>query len=116
MSDHQDWNTVYLGAKKYTKTNESKDNQKKSPKSSAPPRTSHKERKMDEKAEEGEMRTKTFDAVFGKRVQAYRQSQGLKQKDLAQKLRVSEKIVQDLEAGKAKYNPALMSKLKRLMA
>ena len=113
MSDHQDWNTVYIGAKKHLKTAEEK---QKSPKSSAPPKSSHKERKMDEKVEEGEMRTKTFDAAFGKRVQAYRQSQGLKQKDLAQKLRVNEKMVKDLEAGKAKYNPALMSKLKRLMA
>ena len=113
MSDHQDWSTVYIGAKKHLKPTEEK---KKSPKSSAPPQSSHKERKMDEKVEEGELRTKTFDASFGKRVQAYRQSQGLKQKDLAQKLRVNEKMVKDLEAGKAKYNPALMSKLKRLMA
>ena len=113
MSDHQDWNTIYLGAKKHLKTAEEK---KKSLKSSAPPKSSHKERKMDEKVEEGELRTKTFDAAFGKRVQAYRQSQNLKQKDLAQKLRVNEKMVKDLEAGKAKYNPALMSKLKRLMA
>lgn len=114
MSDHQDWNTIYLGAKKHLKSMEPKP--KKSPKSSAPPKTSHKERKMDEKVEEGELRTKTFDAAFGKRVQAYRQNQNLKQKDLAQKLRVNEKMVKDLEAGKAKYNPALMSKLKRLMA
>jgi ribosome-binding protein aMBF1 (putative translation factor) len=112
MSDHQDWNTVYIGAQKHLKT----ESKKKSPKSSAPPKSSHKERKMDDKVEEGEMRTKTFDAAFGKRVQAYRQSQSLKQKELAQKLRVNEKIVKDLEAGKAKYNPSLMSKLKRLMA
>jgi ribosome-binding protein aMBF1 (putative translation factor) len=111
MSEHQDWKTVYIGYKK-----KEAEKNKGGSKSSAPPRVSHKERKFEEKVEDGQTRTRKFDSSFGKTVQSYRQSQNLKQRDLAQKIGVPEKTIKDIEGGRAKYNPVIMSKLKRLFS
>lgn len=117
--DHQDWTTVYVRPKRNKEGSrtqkEGSDASTKNRSISLAPKTSHKERKLDSKIEEGSMKTKTFDSDFRKKVQQYRLSQKLSQKALAQKVRVPEGTIRDLENGKLAYNGALVSKLKRIM-
>ena len=108
--EHQDWNQIYAKVSKQVnppsqKQGSSNDNSQ----------TSHKERKLDDAVEDGRLTVKKFDATFGKEVQKFRLSKGWKQQDFAQKLNVNQKVINEIEAGRAKYNPALMSKIKRLM-
>lgn len=115
--DHQDWKTVYMHPKSTKDNNDKKDKKPviQTDSNSKIPKTSHRERKLDSKIEEGKMKTKTFDADFRKKVQQYRLSQKLSQKDLARKVRVPEGTIRDLEIGKLAYNGSLVSKLKRIM-
>lgn len=107
--EHQDWKTVYTRSKSNTK----KEKEKKA--TTTKTQTSHKERKLDELIEGGKMKTKIFQADFRKSVQTYRLSNHLSQKALAQKVRVPEGTIRDLENGKLPYNGTLMAKLKKLM-
>ena len=107
--EHQDWKTVYTRSKSNTK----KEKEKKA--TTKKTQTSHKERKLDELIEGGKMKTKIFQADFRKSVQTYRLSNQLSQKALAQKVRVPEGTIRDLENGKLPYNGTLMAKLKKLM-
>lgn len=109
---HQDWTTIYTRSKKPPKGAQAKDAQG-AKTSSVPPLSSHKERKLDERIEAGDLKARTFDAAFGKRVQAHRIENSLTQKQLAQQMRVTERIIKDIEAGKGNYNPTLMSRLQR---
>ena len=111
--DHQDWTPIYKKASKHldkeTETNKNKG------KSNSSNKTSHSERKLDEAVSDGQLAVKKFDATFGKDVQRFRAAKGWKQAELAQKLNVNQRVINEIEAGKAKYNPALMSKIKRLL-
>ena len=74
-----------------------------------------KEQKMNEKEEEGKLTHKKMDANFGKTLQKYRLSQNMTQKDIAQKLNIPVKDINEIESGKMKHNGQLMGKIKRLM-
>jgi ribosome-binding protein aMBF1 (putative translation factor) len=111
--EHQDWTPIYKKASKHL------DKATASTSSTSSigerPKTSHRERKLDEAVSDGQLTVRKFDAAFGKEVQRFRLSQGWKQSDLAQKLNVNQRVINEIESGKAKYNPALMSKIKRLL-
>ena len=73
------------------------------------------EQKMNEKEEEGKLTHKKMDIEFGKTLQKYRSSQNMTQKDIAQKLNIPVKDINEIESGKMKHNGQLMGKIKRLM-
>lgn len=102
--EHQDWDTVYITPKK---TNQDDDKKKQYVKS--------KEQKLKEKEEEGKLSHKKMDSEFGKTLQKYRLSQNMTQKDIAQKLNIPAKDINEIESGKMKHNGQLMGKIKRLM-
>jgi len=101
--EHQDW-VVKTVKKKSTQSDEDKLKYKKS-----------KEQKMDEAEEEGKLSHKKMDLEFGKTLQKYRLSQSLTQKNMAQKLNIPAKDINEIESGKMKHNGQLMGKIKRLM-
>jgi ribosome-binding protein aMBF1 (putative translation factor) len=103
--EHQDWDTVYVTPKK--KNNQTEDKKK--------PYVKSKEQKMNEKEEEGKLSHKKMDSEFGKSLQKYRLSQNMTQKDIAQKLNIPVKDINEIESGKMKHNGVLMGKIKRLM-
>lgn len=103
--EHQDWNTLFINPKK--KDNNQVDSKQKYVKSN--------EQKMNEKEEEGKLTHKKMDIEFGKTLQKYRLSQGLTQKNIAQKLNIPAKDINEIESGKMKHNGQLMGKIKRLM-
>ena len=63
----------------------------------------------------GNLKHKKMDVSFGKELQKKRLSKGMTQKDLAQKLNIPVKDINEIEAGKAKHNGQLMGKIKRIM-
>jgi ribosome-binding protein aMBF1 (putative translation factor) len=103
--EHQDWNTVYVTPKK---TNQESDHKKKQ-------YVKSKEQKMNDAEEEGKLTHRKMDLEFGKTLQKYRLSQNMTQKDIAQKLNIPVKDINEIESGKMKHNGQLMGKIKRLM-
>lgn len=101
--EHQDWNTIYVNPKKKNNTIEKKQYVK------------SKEQKMNENEENGKLSHKKMDSDFGKSLQKYRLSQNMTQKDIAQKLNIPVKDINEIESGKMKHNGQLMGKIKRLM-
>ena len=58
---------------------------------------------------------KSGQIFFGKELQKYRLNRGFTQKDLATKLSIPIKDINEIESGKAKHNGPLMGKIKRIM-
>ena len=107
--EHQDWNTIYtrLDQRLSHKKNGDAPCKKKYVKSN--------ETEMEEKIEEGSMSHKKTPAQFGKDVQKFRLEKHWTQKDLAQRINLTSKIITDIENGTAKHNPQVIQKIKRLM-
>ena len=103
--EHQDWNTIVVKPKKSDNQEGGKSKQY----------VKSKEKKMSEAEEEGKLTHKKMDSDFGKSLQKYRLSQGLTQKDIAQKLNIPVKDINEIESGKMKHNGQLMGKIKRLI-
>lgn len=101
--EHQDWNTLFVNSKKKKNNIEKKEYVK------------SKEQKMNENEENGKLSHKKMDSEFGKSLQKYRLSQNMTQKDIAQKLNIPVKDINEIESGKMKHNGQLMGKIKRLM-
>ena len=107
--EHQDWNTLYVRANKNSK--DKKEKQKEGTKSN------HflKENKIEKKIEEGNLKHDKTPSELGKIIQSKRLSQNMTQKDLAQKLNIPVKTINEIESGKAKHNPQVVSKIKRIL-
>ena len=100
--EHQDWKPLIIN-KKNNKNEEKKQYIK------------TKEQKLKESEENGNLSHKKMDLEFGKSLQKYRLSKNMTQKDIAQKLNISFKDINEIENGKMKHNGQLMGKIKRLM-
>jgi ribosome-binding protein aMBF1 (putative translation factor) len=104
--EHQDWKNIVV-KKNNNPLNEDGTKKKEYVKSE--------EIKLEENAEEGKLSHKKMDLSFGIALQKYRLSQGFTQKDLATKLNIPVKDINEIESGKAKHNGPLMGKIKRIM-
>ena len=67
---------------------------------------------MDEK---GVLTHKKVDQSLSKIIQQARVEKGWTQKELANKVALSPAIINEIESGKAKYNPAYINKLKLVL-
>lgn len=105
--DHQDWNTLYLKADEKVKEKDKVKEKKIS--------QGNKELKIEKQIDEGVMIHKKMDKNFGRELQKYRLSKNMTQKDIAQKLNIPFKDINDIENGKMKHNGPLMGKIKRLI-
>jgi len=103
--EHQDWKSIVV--KMNNPLNEDGTKKKEYVKSKAT--------KLEENIEEGKLSHKKMDLSFGIAIQKYRLSQGYTQKELATKLNLPVKDINEIESGKAKHNGPLMGKIKRLM-
>lgn len=102
--EHQDWEVKVVKPKK-SNNQEGKSKQY----------TKSNEQKMNESEESGKLSHKKMDSEFGKTLQKYRLSQNMTQKDIAQKLNIPVKDINEIESGKMKHNGQLMGKIKRLI-
>ena len=73
------------------------------------------QRQVEDDAEEGYMKKKSFPETFRTKVLSTRQSMGLNQRDFAQKFNVSEGIIKTIENRTANYDPGLMTRLNNKM-
>tara|TARA_B100000963_G_C22507284_1_gene616617 strand:+ start:764 stop:1078 length:315 start_codon:yes stop_codon:yes gene_type:complete len=101
--EHQDWKTLVIHQK--VKKDENKKNTF----------VKSKLQKMNESEEEGKLSHKKMDSEFGKILQKFRLNKNFTQKDLAQKLNIPAKDINEIENGKMKHNGQLMGKIKRFM-
>ena len=101
--DHQDWKSVIIRNKNTPSNNKDKQKYVKS-----------KESKLEEKIEQGKLSHKKMDTNYGKELQKKRLSKGMTQKDLANKINIPFKMINEIESGKAKHNGQIMNKLNRV--
>ena len=104
--EHQDWEVKVVKPKKSNNNQEGGKTKQ---------YTKSNEQKMNESEESGKLSHKKMDSEFGKTLQKYRLSQNMTQKDIAQKLNIPVKDINEIESGKMKHNGQLMGKIKRLI-
>lgn len=103
--EHQDWKTIYV------KSNKQPDNKTQKQQS----QSNNFEKKMEEKIENGNMRTEKIDKDKSLSIQQKRQSKGLTQKDLANKLNIPVKTINEIESGKGNKNPQIINRINRYL-
>jgi len=111
--DHQDWATIYTKANK--EINKTPGERKKEKEREVNAVKFAKENKIEKQIEDGNLKHRKMDVSFGKELQKKRLSKGMTQKDLAHKLNIPAKDINNIEAGKAQHNPGLMNKINRIM-
>ena len=108
--EHQDWKQVVINPKKNTSA---KQNTSKSTKVLS--QTQQRETSLLKKAENDDLKhTKITNELRTKIIQG-RASQKWKQKDLAQKCNLPISVINDIESGKAIYNPQHINKIKQIL-
>jgi len=104
--DHQDWDTFYIqGNKELT-------NKKQNKKQIKPP---SKEKQLEKKIEDGNLKHKRISSGTGKQIEKKRLELNMTRKDLAYKINLPLRNIDDIENGKAKYNPQHINKIKRIL-
>tara|TARA_B100000900_G_scaffold412520_1_gene434494 strand:+ start:4855 stop:5205 length:351 start_codon:yes stop_codon:yes gene_type:complete len=103
--DHQDWKTLIV-----KKTKEKPDKNKPKIKKVIDPNV-----KMEKKIEEGKMEHKKITNELRVKIQQGRASKNLTQKQLANSVNLPQSVINEIESGKAIYNPAHINKIKRVL-
>ena len=106
--NHQDWNTVTLKTKKTIKQ-ENKQNTKKLS------QAQQRDNKLLKKAENDELKHDKIPQELRTKIIQTRASLKWKQKDLAQKCNFPVTVINEIESGKAIYNPQHINKIKRVL-
>ena len=104
--DHQDWKQVVLSGtkKKSDSTKPKKISQ-----------AQQKDIKLHKQVENDELTHKKISQELKTKIIQARSSQKLKQKDLAQKCNLPVSVINEIESGKAIYNPQHINKIKRIL-
>jgi putative transcription factor len=106
--DHQDWKQVTLRSKQSI-------NQEKKQSTKKISQEQQKDRKLHKQVEEDNLKhTKITQELRTKIIQG-RASKKWKQKDLAQKCNLPVSVINEIESGKAIYNPQQINKIKRIL-
>ena len=104
---HQDWTTVTLNSKKTKATKAST-----SPKLS---QAQQRDNKLLKKADNDELKHDKVPQELRTKIIQTRASLKWKQKDLAQKCNFPVTVINEIESGKAIYNPQHINKIKRVL-
>ena len=105
--DHQDWKPVVI------KTNQKTEETKKSSKGLS--EGQQKDIKLMKQVEEGDLQHKKVSPEIRKQIQQKRGTLKWTQKQLAQKVNLQVSIINEIETGKAKYNPQHITKIRRVL-
>lgn len=110
--NQQDWDHVTLGRKK----NESVTYSRPPP----PPKSQYVSKKVDRGDPNADdvlvtKSGKSYDADFRRKLQQARQAKNLSQKELAQKVQVTQVTIAEMESGKGKWNGPLVSRIERVL-
>ena len=105
--DHQDWKTVVVKAKQ-SNTDKKTTTKKLS-------ETQQKDIKLLKQVEDGNLKHKKVPPEIRKLIQGRRGELKWTQKELAQRCNFQVTIINDIETGKANYNPQHITKIKRIL-
>ena len=103
--DHQDWSTIIVNKKK------NKNNKV----SSGLSDEAQKQNKIEKKVDEGDLKHTKIDNDLRVKIIQTRNSKGLNQKQLANKVNFPVSVISDIESGKAIYNDKQINKIKRFL-
>lgn len=103
--DHQDWKQIIINNKKNTKKSPGKKISQ----------AQQKDIKILKQVEEDDLKHKKIANELRTKIQQSRLSSKLTQKQLAQKCNFPVSVINDIETGKAIYNPQQINKLKRIL-
>jgi len=106
--DHQDWKPVIVRTSEAQKLTEKKSSKKFS-------EGQQKDIKLMKQVEEGNLQHKKVPPEIRKQIQQKRGELKWTQKQLAQKVNIQVSIINEIETGKAKYNPQHITKIKRAL-
>ena len=106
--DHQDWTTVTLKTKKTIKQENKQTTKKLS-------QAQQRDNKLLKKAENDELKHDKVPQELRTKIIQKRASLKWKQKDLAQKCNFPVTVINEIESGKAIYNPQHINKIKRIL-
>ena len=104
--DHQDWKQIK------TKDNRLEEKKKSSKKLSE---GQHTDIKLMKQVEEGNLQHKKVPPEIRKQIQQKRGSLKWTQKQLAQRVNLQVSVINEIETGKANYNPQHITKIKRVL-
>lgn len=104
--DHQDWKPVILKGGPVVKNR---------PKQKKLSQAQQKDIKIHKQVEKDELTHKKITPELKTKIIQARSSQKLKQKDLAQKCNLPFSVINEIESGKAIYNPQHINKIKRIL-
>ena len=106
--DHQDWKQVTLKSKQSI-------NQEKKQSTKKISQAQQKDIKLHKQVEEDNLKHKKITPELRTKIIQARASNKWKQKDLAQKCNLPISVINDIESGKAIYNPQHINKIKRVL-
>ena len=109
LFDHQDWKTIVVKKKKKGSEYKKENNIPK------PSSANQKIKSIEKKAEEGNLKHKKITKELRLQIQQTRNSKGLTQKQLAKRCQLTQQIINEIESGKAIYNNAHISKIKKAL-
>lgn len=112
--EHQDWEQYIVHCKGDNKHLNNKEKEVKKKKNNGV-NEFLKDKKLEKKVEEGVLKHDKVNKDLCKKIQQQRLSMGFTQKDLANKLSIQVSVINDIECGKAKYNPQQILKIKRIL-
>ena len=104
--DHQDWSTIIIN-KKNKDTNKEK--------STRISDEAQKQNMIEKKVDEGDLKHKKIENDLRVKIIQTRNSKGLNQKQLANKVNFPVSVISDIESGKAIYNDKQINKIKRFL-
>ena len=106
--DHQDWNKIIVNKKDTSNNNPDKSKKQLSD-------TQLKENKLHKQADKDELTHKKVPPEIRKQIQQKRCELKWTQKGLAQRTNLQVTIINEIETGKAIYNPQHINKIKRVL-
>jgi len=106
--DHQDWKQVIIRTSETQKEEEKKSSKKLS-------LEQQKDIKLMKQVEEGNLQHKKVPPEIRKQIQHKRGELKWTQKQLAQKINLQVSVINDIETGKAMYNPQHITKIRRAL-
>ena len=110
--EHQNWDIIYIQGNKVLKDKEEKEKEKEK---KTQIKVVSNERKLEKKIEEGILKHKKTSVELGKQIEKERLKLNMTRKDLAYRINLPVKNINDIENGKAKYNPQHINKIKRIL-
>lgn len=109
--EHQQWETQFIYLKDKSHATNLKQENKSTKKKYAP----NKDNKLNKKIEEGNLKHDKISVELRKTIQSTRCSKNLTQKQLATHCNLPLSVINDIESGRAQYNPSQINKVKRFL-